>query len=131
METWTVELPGLPCMAPVARLFVRCLLTDALCVAEAESITNEFVANALTHTSSGTEGETFLVTVTRTSDLVGIRVSNHSAGKIPHITAARNEDEFGRGLAIVEELATRWGHELGADGTTAWAEIDIGKPKKP
>ncbi|MFF2167358.1 SpoIIE family protein phosphatase [Streptomyces sp. NPDC058175] len=40
----------------------------------------------------------------------------------PHLRHARASDEGGRGLAIVAELATRWGTRFGDRGKTIWSE---------
>ena len=35
----------------------------------------------------------------------------------------QNDDEYGRGLAIVAALADKLGHDVRASGQTVWAEV--------
>jgi anti-sigma regulatory factor (Ser/Thr protein kinase) len=131
-------------MVPVARLFVRAFLGSHPHAGDAELIASEYVTNALRHTASG-EGGAVHVTVAAAPDGVRIEVTDHGsatrpppgtgqAGAFPgrqgaspgssRIGAGTWEDENGRGLMIVDSLATRWGHYgLGDGQVTAWAEL--------
>jgi anti-sigma regulatory factor (Ser/Thr protein kinase) len=128
-------------MVPVARLFVRAFLGSHPHTGDAELIASEYVTNAVRHTASG-QGGAIHVTVAATPDGVRIEVTDHgsatsraaggelageSRGAAPGPArpgAGAWEDENGRGLLIVDSLATRWGHYGFGDGqVTAWAEL--------
>ncbi len=55
----------------------------------------------------------------------GRREAGATTGTGPRPGEAADDDENGRGLLIVDYLATRWGH-FGVSGgpVTAWAELD-------
>ncbi|MFF0750538.1 SpoIIE family protein phosphatase [Streptomyces sp. NPDC004267] len=44
----------------------------------------------------------------------------------PHLRRARPDEEGGRGLFLVAQLADRWGTRYTRDGKTIWAELPIG-----
>ena len=143
MDRWSISLPGLPSMVPVARLFVRAFLAGSPLAGDAELITSEYTANAIRHSAAG-EGGVIQVAVTVRPGLVRIEVTDHpppalgSAGfgpagraseapgqvSAPPVGQAGEEDESGRGLLLVDALAARWGHDGVAGGyRTAWAEL--------
>jgi len=43
--------------------------------------------------------------------------------RLPRIRMAAETDEGGRGLYLVEQLATRWGSRPTADGKAVWFEM--------
>ena len=43
--------------------------------------------------------------------------------RLPRIRTAAETDEGGRGLYLVEQLATRWGSRPTADGKAVWFEM--------
>ena len=92
--------------------------TAALCL-------SELVTNAVIH--SGTSPR-----VTAHLDDERLLVSVQDRGSSG--TARRTEDHeptdiSGRGLMLVEALATAWSAEHSADGTTVWFELDTGMPR--
>ena len=115
-------------MVPVARLFVRAFLGSHPHAGDAELIASEYVTNAIRHTASG-EGGVVYVTVVSAPGGVRIEVTDHGSASAPPPAALESgagtwEDENGRGLLIVDTLATRWGHYGLSDGqVTAWAEL--------
>ncbi len=141
--SWTISIPGVPSMVPAARAFVRAFLDRHPLAADAELIASEYVTNAIRHTSSG-EGGVIHLTVAATRQAVRIEVTDHGqaaspgagtgtavpavpATPVPQVArpgAASGDEENGRGLLIVDYLATRWGH-FGVSGgpVTAWAEL--------
>jgi anti-sigma regulatory factor (Ser/Thr protein kinase) len=123
-------------MVPAARAFVRAFLSGHPLARDAELIASEYVTNAIRHTASG-DGGVVHVTVTATPVAVRIEVTDHGQASRPPAAApgatlapspqhggSVGEDENGRGLLIVDFLATRWGHYgLAAGQVTAWAEL--------
>ncbi|MEO6124947.1 MAG: ATP-binding protein [Ilumatobacteraceae bacterium] len=83
--------------------------------------TSELMSNALEHTSGHCTVRAHLsssrhvvrVEVTDTDPLTGL-----------HPQMPGPEQHHGRGLAIVEAIASRWGTERSAAGKTVWFEIE-------
>ncbi len=133
-------------MVPAARAFVRAFLDSHPLAGDAELVASEYVTNAIRHTASG-QGGAIYVTVAATSLTARIEVTDHGQAVQPGAAAAAappparaplpvrqrdggaGDDENGRGLLIVDCLATRWGHFGTAGGqVTAWAEL--GEPSE-
>ncbi|MFJ2264600.1 ATP-binding protein [Streptomyces sp. NPDC087844] len=94
-----------------------------------EAITGELAANALEHSDS----RTVTVSVLRTAEGVVVSVSDEGQGRTsgteqPEAVGQEPEEEGerGRGLLIVEAMATRWGSRPCGDGLTVWAEVAVG-----
>ena len=52
--------------------------------------------------------------------------------RLPRIRSAGETDEGGRGLYLVDQLATRWGSRPTRDGKAVWFELPVdGKPRLP
>jgi anti-sigma regulatory factor (Ser/Thr protein kinase) len=108
----------------VARSFVRNALTgwghDAVAW-EATVIVSELATNAIRHTESP-----FRVSVERRSADGLVRLGVEDVGTdIPLGRVAADDDVNGRGMAIVTELAQRWGYETVAGGKRAWADLSV------
>ncbi|QIP70970.1 ATP-binding protein [Streptomyces sp. VN1] len=53
-----------------------------------------------------------------------VEVADPAKGALPVLHRARAEDEFGRGLSLVDAVACGWGVERGAaGGKTVWCEV--------
>ena len=125
MRTATAEFPADSSASPMARRALAGWLsgwevdedvadTAALCL-------SELVTNAIIHS-----GTTPRVTARLDAErlLVLVQDQGHRG------TARRTEDHdpediSGRGLMLVESLATAWSAEHSADGTTVWFELDL------
>jgi len=68
-------------------------------------------------------GASLLVTVARSPDVVRVEVTDAGAATLPARREPTGEDEQGRGLALVEALATRWGTCRRSPGTVTWFEV--------
>ncbi|MGV9854711.1 ATP-binding protein [Streptomyces sp. NPDC003442] len=118
----------LPCTAPSAAT-ARRLVRTALAVwgiehrADAATlIVSELVANAVDHTDC----RVIRVTVTRPApDVVRIAVVD-KCRTLPVPRTAGSDDERGRGLAVVEECAWRWGADRLPWGKRVWGELRCG-----
>lgn len=86
---------------------------------EAELLLSEIVTNALVHTEGGASLGLRLDATSRT---LTISVQDSSTR---HPTERHADDEAlgGRGLGIVEALATDWGVEVDGGGKTVWASL--------
>ena len=119
----SVTFPGLPAIVPSARRFVRGVLVGSPYADDMELIAAELVGNAIRHTPSGQDGGEFTLTVRTGPGWARIEVSDAGTGRWSGPRDASDDDEYGRGLAIVAALAHKLGHDIHASGQTVWAEV--------
>ncbi|MEU2441293.1 SpoIIE family protein phosphatase [Streptomyces rubradiris] len=122
------HLSPVPENVVVARRFVRSVL-DGLApdvVDTAELLTGELVTNAVLHARTGIEVEAWTV-----EGQAHVRVGDHRPdyGLVPHVRHLYACT--GRGLALVEELATSHGVHSGEDRKTVWFEVRPEAPAPP
>ncbi len=125
-EPWNVEFTAHPEEVGVLRRLVRHRLvhwglhelvdTAQLCV-------SELVSNVVTHVGSGTPGS---LAVSLSGTLLRIEVHDPDARALPTLVAADVDAEGGRGMALVEALADRWGVQLLEDRKVTWCELTTG-----
>ncbi|MFB6678729.1 ATP-binding protein [Streptomyces sp. NPDC056390] len=84
-------------------------------------IVSEFVTNAVVHTAS----RTIEITVSVTATEAIVTVTDQGLFGTPIAREARPGEEHGRGLALVDTLATRWGSTPLADGTQVEAAVTL------
>jgi anti-sigma regulatory factor (Ser/Thr protein kinase) len=87
----------------------------ALCLSEATS-------NAVKFTRSGAGG-TFTVRIAAHPGRVRVEVADQGGPATPAPRAAAGTAEGGRGLALIEALATAWGVNGGEAGRSVWMEF--------
>lgn len=106
-----------------AREFVAQVVDGSPVADDVVLLVSEVATNAVVHTASG-KGGTFTIVV-RPGDSV-IRVEVHDGGSEtpPDIRPPEDLAGSGRGLGLVESLATRWGHLGNRDGRVVWFEVD-------
>ena len=114
------ELPAEPSSIRLARTLVREVLGDVgdELLFELELLVSEVVTNVVTHTTSAPRVTAQLTSTT-------IRVAVYDAD--PHLPDYRVPDETrpgGRGLHLLDRLASRWGAEPTEDGKVVWFELD-------
>jgi hypothetical protein len=51
--------------------------------------------------------------------------------RLPRIRSAAETDEGGRGLYLVDQLATRWGSRPTKDGKAVWFEVPVSPKREP
>jgi anti-anti-sigma factor len=91
-------------------------------------LTSELVTNAVIHTQES-EGETIGLLITVAPARVRVQVFDPGAGFDPERPPPRAPDEGGRGLLLVDRLASRWGAgELTGSSWRfgVWFELDHG-----
>src|ERR1700733_10763741 len=76
MMTVSVTYPGLPAVVPSARLLVRSMLTASPRVDDLELIAAELITNAMQHTSTGSIGGTFTLTIHTGSSWASVEVTD-------------------------------------------------------
>ncbi|ACY97652.1 MULTISPECIES: ATP-binding protein [Thermomonospora] len=102
-----------------ARRFVQDVLRDHPDCATAVLLTSEFVTNGIVHGSGA-----ITVAVLETEWGVRVEVTDAGSGTRPRLRESGLEDEGGRGLLLVDRLASRWDHVRTPAGLTAWFELD-------
>jgi anti-sigma regulatory factor (Ser/Thr protein kinase) len=107
-----------------ARRFVAATLADSsgadgVFLDTALLAVSELATNALLH--ARTE---FDVVVDVQDATVSIGVIDGSA-ELPVVRSAQAVSEGGRGLALIEAVAVRWGTELDGDGKLVWCELEL------
>ena len=113
--------PSTPTSAGEARRFVDSVLSEAgldhLAYA-ATMLVSELVANAILHTGTP-------VSVVVSPDRARARVEIHDGS--PQLPIRKNYSTMsgtGRGLVLVERMASAWGAEPTEDGKVVWFELD-------
>lgn len=90
--------------------------TAQLCV-------SEMASNVITHVGIGTP-TTLAVSMSGTH--LRIEVQDPDTRVLPTLIAANSDSEAGRGMALVDALADRWGVQLLADRKVTWCELETG-----
>ncbi|MFI9721831.1 SpoIIE family protein phosphatase [Streptomyces sp. NPDC052396] len=115
------ELPADPAVVGRARAEVTERLTQwglMEAVFTTELILSELITNAIRHASGPIR-----VRLLRDRSLI-CEVADTSSTS-PHLRHAAAEDEGGRGLFLVAQLADRWGTRYTAEGKIIWAELPL------
>lgn len=111
--------------AGAARRYVRGVARSWELLPEAvdtlEAITGELVANALEHGHS----QSVTVALSLAAGTVTVSLTDEGTGHVFVLGMAGPEQESGRGLLIVDALATRWGQRQTGGRFTVWAEADV------
>ncbi|MET9363173.1 ATP-binding protein [Streptomyces sp. NPDC006632] len=112
-------------LAPLRRIMRLHLTTWGLphVVAPAQTCVTELVANVITHV--GPETPTTL-TVSMNGGRLRIEVTDPDTRALPTLMSASPDGEAGRGVALVEAFADRWGVILREDTKVTWCELETG-----
>ncbi|MFI8946492.1 SpoIIE family protein phosphatase [Streptomyces sp. NPDC053750] len=122
------RFPDGPVSVASARRFVRTALDDVASdlVDTAQLLVSELVTNAVLH--ARTEAE---VTVSRLDGRVRVRVADRRPGRSLVPQNCPPYAGTGQGLALVEQLASRFGVGVGDEGKTVWFELWPDGPPPP
>ncbi|MER5993083.1 ATP-binding protein [Streptomyces viridosporus] len=122
-KPWGVEFTAHPEEVAVLRRAVRLRLvawglhelvdTAQLCV-------SELVSNIVTHVGIGTPGS---LGISMNGTHLRIEVRDPDTRALPTLVAAEVDAEGGRGMALVDALADRWGVRLHEDHKVTWCEL--------
>ena len=86
---------------------------------DAELVVSELVANAVRHAGGSVD-----VVLEVTGDVQHLKASVYDGSALsPEIRRLGAEEEAGRGLRIVEELALDWGTEEQQEGKRVWVDL--------
>jgi anti-sigma regulatory factor (Ser/Thr protein kinase) len=113
--------PSAPASASEARRFVESVLAgpdQQSLLYPATLLVSELVANAILHTGTPIE-----VVIRTTGDQARIEVHDGNP-QLPVRKHYSNMSGTGRGLMLVERMATDWGAERTPSGKVVWFEID-------
>lgn len=120
--TWRQSFPAELASVRNARLLVRSEFSD-LAQADIEALellVSELAANAVVHARSA-----FDVCIDRNARSIRVEVTDHGPG-LPMMRSHDLTAAFGRGLRIVDHLATQWGVDPGDDrGKTVWFALEL------
>jgi serine phosphatase RsbU (regulator of sigma subunit)/anti-sigma regulatory factor (Ser/Thr protein kinase) len=118
-----IELPALASSARRARRFIREFLelleVPSAAIDDVELVATELVTNSVMHARSEVK-----LSIEYTDRRVRLRVEDRSQVR-PVVRSAAPDAATGRGLFIVEQLASQWGVDLHRDGKTVWVELDV------
>jgi anti-sigma regulatory factor (Ser/Thr protein kinase) len=118
---------GHPDQVVLARQFVVSALAEDSAIREvARLLVSEVTTNALRHTASGTAGGGFRVGYELRAERLRVEVYDAGAGTTPQRRAHDLEAPGGRGLELLDALASRWGTLGGPEGRVVWFELDLG-----
>lgn len=124
-----LELPFAAASCAVARRESATWLarrgTSGGVVEDCRAVVSELVGNAVRHAQPLADG-TLRIRITHEGDAVDIAVSDGGAPTLPHRADVGALAVTGRGLAIVEELSTRWWLESSLQGHTVHALLALG-----
>lgn len=121
-----VVVPGAGSSVPLLRHYVTLVLTAAghRDLEAVLLVLGELLNNAVMHTRSGDPGGLVAVEISDIGDaLARIEVTDEGARTVPHPRQAGDEEDFGRGLQLVEALSARWGVRRSFPGSMVWAEV--------
>ncbi len=114
-----VQLANEPAVVTAGRRQLASLV-EAECgeaIADLSLVVSELLANAVEHTTGDIR-----LRAARLADQVRVEVHDHSTSP-PTPGRAALDDEYGRGLLLVEQVSTRWGFEPHESGKFVWAEV--------
>jgi anti-sigma regulatory factor (Ser/Thr protein kinase) len=129
----TVTLAGRAERARLARAFVEGVLSPGHPYADvAALLVGELFSNSLRHSGSGAPGETVTVAVKTVNDVIRVEVTDRSGPGVPEPRPAGSDAEDGRGLQLVDRLATRWAWRRRGGRTVTWFELQaLSQPMRP
>ncbi|MGD3106658.1 ATP-binding protein [Streptomyces sp. YGL11-2] len=117
----TVRLLAVLKEVPLLRQAVRAHLGTAAASCEVELCVSELVGNVIRHVGEGTP---VTVHVVATGDgRTRVEVTDPDPRALPVLLRAAADDENGRGIALLDAVALRWGVRQGSVGKTVWCEV--------
>lgn len=123
----SIDLPDRASAPRIGRRLIRNLLmnSDQTLVADVELLVSELITNAIVHASSAPELEVRLSTQS-------VHVAVHDAEpSLPELRVPASGQPGGRGLHLLNTLASRWGADPSDIGKVVWFEIDRHQDEQP
>jgi anti-sigma regulatory factor (Ser/Thr protein kinase) len=125
----SVVLPGIEPAVAVVRRFARTAVGPAFPgLYELTVVASELFGNAVRHSRSGRRSGAdgvgqVTVTLLTGDGLLRLEVADQGGEGVPRLRTPEDGGESGRGLHVVEALATDWGAEPDGARTVVWAEF--------
>jgi len=94
-------------------------------VTDTALVISELFSNALQH-GTPLPGQAIQAAWDLDGDTVRVSVSDGGGSTRPELGQPTSTATGGRGLLIVARLSRRWGTSSGYEGTTVWAEVQLG-----
>jgi anti-sigma regulatory factor (Ser/Thr protein kinase) len=127
---WRISVPGVPAIVAIARRLVHAALDGCPRRYDLELVTSELMTNAIRHTPSGETGSLVTLRIRTSAGWARVEVTDRGNASWAEPAPAREEDECGRGLGIIQMLADRAGHEPASGGQVSWAEFHWDLPDR-
>lgn len=89
----------------------------------AQLCVTELVTNVITHVGPGTPTT---LAVSMNGGSLRLEVADPDVRALPTLLAATEGEESGRGMALVDAVAARWGVALRADSKVTWCDLATG-----
>ncbi|MER7129161.1 ATP-binding protein [Streptosporangium saharense] len=127
-HTWRRGFPGKEISVPIAREWARGLLAGRIVGPVLDDVLlllSEVVTNAVTHSDSGREpGGQVTVRMTYAPGDIRVEVADEgSSTSAPTVRTPGLDEDGGRGLWLVNLLATTWGAHRGETVRSVWFRI--------
>jgi anti-sigma regulatory factor (Ser/Thr protein kinase) len=125
MVLGSLTIRGRPEQVSLARSFVARTLGTNQTGADTDAatlLTSEIVTNAIQHTKSGVDGGTVTIVVIGVSRGVLVEIIDDGSAGTPVVKGDLYAAE-GHGLFLVQHLASQWGYQRDATGTTVWFHL--------
>jgi anti-sigma regulatory factor (Ser/Thr protein kinase) len=117
----SLTIPGRPEHVRDARAFVAKALGDLHPgLADAVLLTSELVTNAVTHSSSSSDGGAVTILVAEADGGVRVEVADDGSELSTPVVRGDVFATDGHGLFLVQTLADQWGYVRDDTGTTVW-----------
>ncbi|MFE0606646.1 ATP-binding protein [Streptomyces sp. NPDC058892] len=121
MNELIIRLLATPQAAPVLRHAVREHLGPES--GDAQLCVTELLANVVRHLGEGTP---VTLRISGRATRTRVELTDPAPGVRPVRREAAGDEESGRGLALLDALAARWGVTQGRGTKTVWCELDPG-----
>ena len=118
------SFPGIPESASAARRFVAARVTERALAHAAALVVDELACNAIRHSRSGLPGGTFTVCVEVAQTWLRVGVADQGGAGTPMVRQVSADADDGRGLSIVDALASEWGAGSYRRGLLVWARFE-------
>lgn len=127
---WARDFQGQAGQVREARQWIADLLPERDRVDDVLLLVSELCTNAIVHTRSGEAGGRFSVAMEWTRESVRVVVEDQGSATAPTIGGRSGDpartgpaDESGRGLRLVDELASDWGTASRPGRRWVWADV--------
>lgn len=116
---WRCRDPAPACIQEARGLVQSFLTTRDISTADAAIVVSELITNTVVHAGTG-----FRLEICLDTNSIRISVEDDEAG-LPVLREPSLDAASGRGLVIVDRLATEWGVEPLQHGKIVWCDLPI------